>query len=468
MRSPTPRTSKTAGPTAARLVSLGAERLAELLAAAAKADRALMRSLSLELAGKGGGLGDEIDKQITRLRTAKGRLDARRATALVRELKGVQATIVTDLGADDPAGGLSRLLDLIDIAGPVLGRRSYDADALVELFLSASSEAGALFARLPAGAGRHELIAKAYRIYLADEYGVAATLIEATATALDADGRTALRALMDADLRDLKPDAGRGGLPPRDLWKLTQALCDMADAEGDVDAFIAARRRRGPRAGGDAEIAARLLAAGRGEEALAVLEAARPGLGQSPELLTALRIDALEAVGRTGEAQAARWDQFQANLSVEMLRAYLKRLPDFEDVVREEEALDWAQSKPKALDALAFLAAWPDRRRAGALVRTRLKALDGEAYAVLTPAAGALAAKDPLAATLLYRLMISDALRARRSGRYGHAARHLAECSGLAASIADWEGWPGHEAYLAQLRGDYPRIASFWARAASA
>ena len=367
----------------------------------------------------------------------------------------MQATIVADLGADR-------------IVGALLDRRSYDADALVELFLAASNEAGALFARLAAGARRHDLIAKAYRIFLADEYGVAAPLIEATATALEADGRAALRALIEADLHALERDAGRGGSPPRELWRLTQALCDVADAEGDVDAYIAAQRRRGPRAAGDAGIAARLLATGRGDEALAALEAAKPGPRQSAALLATLRIDALEGVGRTEEAQAARWDQFQANLSVEMLRAYLKRLPDFEDVVREEEALDWAQSRPKALDALAFLTDWPDRRRAGVLVRTRLKALDGEAYTVLTPAAGALAAKDPLAATLLYRLMISDALRSRRSGRYGHAARHLAECSGLATSIAEWEGWPGHEAYLAQLRADYPRIVSFWTRAASA
>jgi hypothetical protein len=432
--------------------------------AAAKADRALMRSLSLELAVKSGDLDDEIEKQIARLQTAKGRLDARRATALARELEGLRAAIVTNLGAELPAAGLSRLLDFISIARPVLDRRSYDANALVEVFHSASSGAGALLARLLPGAVRDELIAQTYRAYLADDFGIAATLMAQTARALDTAGREFLRALVEADLQELEQNAGPAGPTRHELWKLTQALCDVADAEGDVDAFIAAERRRGPRGVSDAKIAIRLVSAGRATEALEVLEVAKPGHEQSAQVLEALRIDALEAAGQNQEAQAARWRQFRSDLSVETLRAYLVRLPDFEDVEYEEAALTWVQSHPKALDALAFLIAWPDRRRAGALVRARFKALDGDAYAILTPSADALAAKDPLAATLLYRLMISDALRWRRAGRYGHAARHLAECSGLAPSIVDWEGWPDHEAFLLKLRADHARTPKFWKR----
>lgn len=467
MRSPSPKTPKAASPTPTSLASLGPQRLAELLSAAAKADRSLMRSLSLELAAANGGLYEEIEKQIARLRTAKGRLDARRATALVRELKGLRGAIVTGLGVQDPARGLALLLELIGIARPVLDRRSYDADALVDVFRSASGEVGALVVRLASGAMRSNLVEQILRTYLADESGLAETLMTQTAAALDAEGRGSLRALIETDLQALERNAGPAGPPRNDLWKLTQALCDLADAEGDIDAFIFAQHRRGPRGVGDAKIAARLLGAGRAEEALKLLDAAKPAPEQASQTLAALRIDALEGVGRTDDAQAARWRQFQRDLSVEMLKAYLARLPDFEDVEREEAALDWVQSQPKAMEALAFLTAWPDRRRAGALVRARFKALDGEAYAILSPTADALAAKDPLAATLLYRLMILDTLRRKRAGRYGHAARHLDECSGLAPSIADWEGWPDHEAYLSSLRAEHARTPAFWKRVGS-
>ena len=91
--------------------------------------------------------------------------------------------------------------------------------------------------------------------------------------------------------------------------------------------------------------------------------------------------------------------------------------------------------------------------------------MDGDAYWALAPAADALAHKDPLAATLLYRAMIGFALDHARSARYRHAARHLRDCASLAASIADWRDHPDHEAYVAVLRGHHRSKAAFWARA---
>lgn len=116
--------------------------------------------------------------------------------------------------------------------------------------------------------------------------------------------------------------------------------------------------------------------------------------------------------------------------------------------------------------ALAFLSVWPDLRRAGALVRDRLAIMDGDAYWALAPAAELLGLKDPLAAILLYRLMIDFALERGRSARYGHAARHLEDCSSLAKSGLDWEGWPTQAAYLAGLEQEHGRKISFWNRVA--
>jgi hypothetical protein len=44
------------------------------------------------------------------------------------------------------------------------------------------------------------------------------------------------------------------------------------------------------------------------------------------------RIDMLDALGRGEEAQAARWSRFERFLSAPHRRAYLKRLPDFDDL----------------------------------------------------------------------------------------------------------------------------------------
>jgi uncharacterized protein DUF6880 len=127
------------------------------------------------------------------------------------------------------------------------------------------------------------------------------------------------------------------------------ALTEIADALGDVDAFIEQyeeETRKVPKIA--AEIARRLLSAGRAEEAWQTIEAAkhrrRNGSWDWPDFeWEDARIDVLEALGRDDDAQAARWGCFERSLSSTHLRAYLKRLPDFDDVEAEEKALDYAQ-----------------------------------------------------------------------------------------------------------------------------
>jgi hypothetical protein len=51
--------------------------------------------------------------------------------------------------------------------------------------------------------------------------------------------------------------------------------------------------------------------------------------------------------------------------------AYLKRLPDFDDVTAEQKALDYAQRSRNLLQALSFLISWPAPDRAADLVLKR-------------------------------------------------------------------------------------------------
>jgi hypothetical protein len=80
----------------------------------------------------------------------------------------------------------------------------------------------------------------------------------------------------------------------------------------------------------------------------------------------------------------------------------------------------------------------------------------------MTPAAEALAARHPLAATLLLRAMIDFSLTQGRSSRYRHAARHLAECARLASSISDFGPLEPHDAYVSRLRTEHRRKTGFW------
>jgi len=105
---------------------------------------------------------------------------------------------------------------------------------------------------------------------------------------------------------------------------------------------------------------------------------------------------------------------------------------------------------------------WPSLDRAARTQIARAKELDGDHYELLTPAADALAAKYPLGATLLLRAMIDFSLTKSRVSRYGHAARHLRDCAGLASAIGDFGSFEAHEAYVSRLRRDHGRKAAFW------
>lgn len=97
--------------------------------------------------------------------------------------------------------------------------------------------------------------------------------------------------------------------------------------------------------------------------------------------------------------------------------------------------------------ALAFLVAWPDLRRASELVLGRARELNGDLYELLSPAAEALVARHPLAATVVRRAMIDFTLGTARSSRYKHAARHLCQCRVEAARIEDFGAVPNHSTY---------------------
>jgi hypothetical protein len=174
------------------------------------------------------------------------------------------------------------------------------------------------------------------------------------------------------------------------------------------------------------------------------------------------RIDTLEALGRSDEAQAARWSCFERALSDKHLRAYLKRLPDFDDVEAEERALNHAARYENVLHALAFLVSWPALDRAARLVTLRAAELDGDHDEVLSPAADAFGGKYPLAATLVLRAMIDFTLTKTRSSRYRHTARHFMECASLASSIPAVDSFETHEAYAARLKAAHGRNTGFW------
>ncbi len=137
------------------------------------------------------------------------------------------------------------------------------------------------------------------------------------------------------------------------------ALERIADARGDVDAYIdlhSSDERDVPKVA--AAIARRLLDAGRRGEALQALD--KVDLAKAtwlPDECEDARSDALEVLGRSGDAQDFRWERFSTTLSARHLRAWLRKLPDFEDFGGEQRALAHCASFPNVRRAAGFFMA---------------------------------------------------------------------------------------------------------------
>jgi len=463
------------------LEALGPAKLASLLMDLAEADSDVEKRLRLALAAAEGpeAVAKQVRKRFSALRRSTRFLDWRQTRPLARELYDLTHVITCDIAPAAPGLALELAWEFMSLAGPTY-ERCDDSNGELGMRFSGMVDAMGEIAD-HAQPDPEALAGQVFAALRENDYGEYDGLIGVLAPALGEGGLAHLKCLVEAFAEtpvETPPEEEReviGWSPKGPLYRdqiehrrheslVSIALADIADARGDVGAWAATLNHRARTAPHVAiELAARYMTAGRAEEALAALDAVAPDRRRNfGGELDAARIEVLERLGRSQEAQALRWAAFETRLEAGALRAYLKALPDFEDVEAEEKALAHAAGFPSAHTALEFLTGWPALREAGALVEARLEKIDGEDFVRLPPAAEALEETQPLAATLIRRKLVTFALEAARSKRYRHAARHVRECAGLAGAITDWKSWPDHDAWLAGLRAAHARKSGFW------
>ncbi len=336
---------------AKNLETLGTARLAELLIEISTGSAVAKRRLRLELAGAQSPkeAGREVAKRLTSIARARSFVNWKNRKPLVTDLESQLRAIKEQIAPDDPAEGLALLWRFMQVATPLFERCDDSSGIVIGVFHDACALLGeiALVAETPP-----EALADATVEALRDNgYGQYDGLIAIVTPALGAEGLELLKQRIETIAATPVP------VPPKGEWEAVgygsggttyahqmeersrqsmvgMALKDIADAMGDVDAFIAQydpKTRKVPKIAAD--IAARLLAAGRAADALGFVERAEIAEGRwIPREWQDARLAALEGLGRGDEAQAFRWECFERDLSVDHLRAYLKRLPDFEDI----------------------------------------------------------------------------------------------------------------------------------------
>ena len=464
------------------LKDLGPDRLAQLVMDLVKGNAALKRQARAALLEEAGAahLGAEIRKRIATLRRSRSFVDWRKQKALVSDLDRLRVTIADKITRDDPKLALDLTWRFLELAAPTYERCDDSSGRIGDVFRVARDGLSDL---LPAA--EPDPIALAGQIFTCaiegNDYGQYDGLIGLAGEALGSSGRDRLQELIETaqtetGSRPKEQDGEVIGWGPAGALHLDrfafdhrqlalQAACrDLADAQGDVDTFIATFSQQERKAiWGATAIAARLADQGRSDEAWDILEAAESQPAHMLPRLIEAKIVVLESAGRGTEAQAMRRRAFEDHLDAGHLRRYLAALPDFEDMEAEERALTYVAETGDKHTALQFLIQWPALERAGALVRAAPYTWNGDLYELLRPAAEALDACDPVASTILRRAMIEFTLETARSKRYRHAARHLAECQSLANSLAKQSSVPSHKDYLQRLKTKHGRKTGFWA-----
>ncbi len=353
MKPPTTASLKKVSPE--NLARLGAERLAGILVEAAETRPDLKRRLRMELAAEQGAdhLALEIDRRLASLETSRGKISWRRRATFVADLEGLRALIAERLASLDRAQALARLWQFMDLARR-LGVRVRDRDGtLGEVFVRAAGDIGVLLADMADATSAGALVEAAAR----DPAGWTDWLPVVLEPVPPAFATDTLRLI-----------ANRGGATPGWLILARQA----ADAAADADAFQATFTSAAlltPAVA--AEVAQRLLAAGRIAEAGGVLQAA---VSRGPEADVAWEgawIDYLERSNQADAAQAARWASFERTLSVERARAFASRLTGFQDVEAENRAFAHAAAHPDFQPALQFLMDWPALTEASQMILAR-------------------------------------------------------------------------------------------------
>ena len=359
---------------AANLSGLGADRLGELLMQAADADAILKRRLRLVLAAEAGPdlLALELHKRLSTIAASRARVSWRKRPDLLRDLDILRGAIVDDLAVAAPREGLERLIAWFDLFRGLATRVKDQKGEVAAAFETAAPDLWRV-----AGAAVQ-----------ADEKAVAPL-----AQAVERQPLEYAR-WIGAGGEELTVDLARRLLDTLDKTSSARGMRTvmrrLADRAGDLDLWLSLTT---PEERGSPDFAAvvakRLLVADRIPEARQALEAAlapsagnrRWTFGRSPQAgpptLTpaweATSIDLLEAEGRKDEAQELRWAMFERDLSTPVLRAYLARLPDFDDVEALDRALAHAATYADFETALGFLMDWPAHREAAALVERRIR-----------------------------------------------------------------------------------------------
>lgn len=458
-----------------KLKDLGVDKLAQLVLEEAERNAGFRRQVKTALAGKSGpeAMAKLIDRRLSGLTRATSFIEWDKTRAFADDLRSFIDTLASELGAAAPRLAIDRLLRFISTHEQVFERVDDSSGRVQDVYYQAIYAAGDLAQKLTTPEA--DVLPEKIMAALGESsHGYLTDITKAVAPHIPLDSL----ARWDADLKTaIKQREVEEAAQGSDDWfySMTSQWAAMrqiiASARGDLDLLIALEVKKKPHMQDTLGIAAQLLAAGRNAEALDwVRKLGRRTFDQTDGDLAPARVfleaQILDAKGDKAAAQTVRWSCFELHLSADILREFLKQLPDFEDLEAEERAHYLALETAKPEVALQFFLDWPRHDLAAQLIAMHPHRWDGGDWYILPKVAALLEHDYPLAATILYRTLLNNILDRARSKAYGHGAKYLGKLDLLACEEdpSPPSGMVDHATYYAKLQKAHPRKSAFWAR----
>lgn len=271
----------------ANLERLGAAKLAELVIELVQGSAALQRRARMELSAAQGPkeVTANLRKRFASLRRSRSYVDWRKQRALVKELNSLLAQIETVNAPQDADEAFELLWSFLQLA-PSIHERTDDSNGSVgDVFCQAVTMIGQVAPRVTINP--QTLAERILDAVAAAGYGEFDGIIPETAEALGPEGLEHLKQITKA-WADTPPTSeelaayerfGLSSSPADSVLRAKQSTCsiilaDVADAQGDVDAYMARYSAEQLTYGTIApDVARRLIDAGRVQEAYDILRA---------------------------------------------------------------------------------------------------------------------------------------------------------------------------------------------------
>lgn len=450
------------------LSGLGLEKLVEILLEESTSNKALKARLLTALAGASGPgeIARLIDKRFEALEKARTSINATRARDLAVELSGLMRNIQSELGAADAFAAFERLMRLLALRNSIENRLNADSARLMKVFSETEAAGAGLALSLPEPA-QVKAVPLLEKERKRDRYGEQIEFFANLLCGMAKPAADAWQALLEGQLQVVDP--------AQNASRLLQRLFTH---NRNLDAFIALERAK-PENRQDTFAVAKLLhEVGRFSEALEWVRkttkgmriihingiAAGVGADYQAQDRRLLEADILDGMKQRAAAQTLRWTAFLETFDPDVLRRYISKLDDFAEFDELDKAFAAVRASKHIDEALLFLIEWPKLDLAAQHVMAHAKKWDGSNYEYLVPAADALAEDQPVAATLLYRVLIDHILGRGLSAAYEHAAHYMRTLAQLSLRLPENPPFADHAAFVGGLQTRHPRKYGFWQR----